>query len=169
MEGKRTMRNIFKFQSWFRNCGFRHRLGVRSDSGQALVEMAVILPVGLALLLGVAEVGRYANACIVVNHAARAGVQYAVQNRATASSNNQIIQAAKADAPNMVNLTVTPIHYCTCADGGSSTCASTDCSGSRIIEYVKVDAETQMPSLFAYPGLPKSFTVKGEKIMRVSQ
>ena len=163
------MRNMFKFKFWFRNRAFGRRLDVQSDSGQALVEMAIILPVGLALLLGIAEIGRYANACIIVNHAARAGVQYAAQNRVTASSNDQIIQAAEEDAPSITNLTVTPSHYCTCADGGTSSCGSTDCSGSRIIEYVKVDTSTQIQSLFAYPGFPKSFSVKGEKIMRVSQ
>lgn len=163
------MRNSVKFKSWFRESSIGRRIAFRPDSGQALVEMAIVLPVGLALLLGIAEIGRYANACLVVNHAARAGVQYAAQNRVTASSDTEIIQAAEADDPNMTDLTVTPSHYCTCADGGSSTCASTDCSGSRIIEYVKVDTETQMPSLFGFPGFPKVFTVKGEKIMRVSQ
>lgn len=163
------MRNSLKFKSWFRKRAIGRRIGFGSESGQALLEMAIVLPVGLALLLGIAEIGRYANACIVVNHAARAGVQYAAQNRVTASSDADIIQAARADAPNMANLTITPGHFCTCADGGSSTCASTDCSGSRIVEYVKVDTETQMPSLFGFPGFPKYFTVKGEKTMRVSQ
>lgn len=161
------MRN--KFKSWFRTCTFGRRLGIKSDSGQALVELAIILPVALALLIGIAEIGRYANECIVVSHAARAGVQYGAQNRVAASSDAQIIQAVQADAPGVTNLTITPSHFCTCADGSSSTCQPTDCSGSRIIEYVKVDTQTEMQSMFAYPGFPKSFTVKGEKIMRVSQ
>lgn len=163
------MKNHMKFKSWFRTRTFGRRMGVKSDSGQALVELAVILPVAVALLVGIAEIGRYANACIVVGHAARAGVQYAIQNRVTASDTTGIIQAAKADAPEFTNLTVTPSHFCTCADGSSSTCEPTDCSGSRIIEYVKVDTEINMQSMFDYPGFPSSFDVKGEKIMRVSQ
>jgi|GEM_PF-2934966 Flp pilus assembly protein TadG len=154
--------------SWFRSC----RLGrprVASDSGQALVEMAVLLPVALGLLIGVAEIGRYANACLVVSHAANAGVQFGAQNRVTASENSLIIQAAKADAPGFPDMTVTASHYCTCADGSSSTCQPTDCSGSRIIEYVKVNTQVQLNSMFGYPGFPKTFTASGEKIMRVSQ
>jgi len=163
------MKNKFSIESWFRKRVLGYRLGVKSESGQAQVELAVLLPVAIALLVGLIEIGRYANTCIVVSHAARAGVQYAAQNRVTASSDALVIQAAQADAPNVTNLTVTPSHYCSCANGTSSTCQPTDCSGSRIIEYVKVDTQTKLNSMFSYPGFPNSFTVKGEKIMRVSQ
>jgi TadE-like protein len=163
------MKNHLKFQSWFRSRTFGRRMGVQSDSGQALVELAVILPVAVALLVGIAEIGRYANACIVVGHAARAGAQYAIQNRVTASDNAGITNAAQADAPGFTDLTVTPSHFCTCADGSSSTCEPTDCSGSRIIEYVKVNTQINMQCMFNYPGFPSSFDVKGQKIMRVSQ
>lgn len=158
-----------KLKSRFRNFTFGCRLGIKSESGQAIIEMAVILPVAIGLLVGIAEVGRYANESILVSHAARAGVQYAAQNRVAASSNTQIIQAAKNDAPSLTTMTVTPSHFCTCANGASSTCTGSDCSGSRIIEYVKVDTQVEMPNFISYPGFPKSFTVKGEKVMRVSQ
>ncbi len=158
-----------RFRSWIQEELIIRRLGIKSDSGQALVELSILLPVATLLLLGIAEIGRLANASIVVSHAANAGVQYAAQNRVTASSNTQIIQAAIADASAFPNLQVTPSHYCTCADGTSSTCEPSDCLGSRIIEYVKVDTQVQLPSMFGYYEFPKSFTVKGEKIMRVSQ
>jgi len=163
------MRNQAKFKSWLRIRTFRYRSGARADAGQALVEMAVILPVAIMLLLGVVEVGRYANASIVVNHAARAGVQYAAQNRVTASETSNIIQAAKNDASGVTSLTVTPSIYCTCADGSSSTCQSTDCQGSRIIEYTKVNTQTELQSPFHYPGFSQSYAVKGQAVMRVSQ
>jgi len=163
------MTNRFKMKSRFRNTTFGSRLGIKSESGQAMIELAIILPVAVSLLIGIAEIGRYANESIMVSHAARAGVQYAAQNRVTASSDAQIIQAAKNDAPSLTSMTVTPSHFCTCADGTSSTCHGSDCSGSRIIEYVKVNTQVEMPSMFSYPGFPKSFTVKGEKTMRVSQ
>jgi Flp pilus assembly protein TadG len=163
------MKYMIKLKSRFRNFSFGRRLGIKSESGQALIEMAVILPVAIGFLVGIAEIGRYANESIMVSHAARAGVQYAAQNRVAASSTDLIIQAAKADASTLTTMTVTPSHFCTCADGTSSSCTGTDCSGSRIIEYVKVDTQVEMPNFISYPGFPKSFTVKGEKIMRVSQ
>lgn len=161
------MRNESKSKSWVRFFTFRWLLD--SDSGQAVVEFAMIVPVALTLLVGIAEIGRYAYASIVASSAARAGVQYAAQNRVTASDNTQIIQAAKADATELPDLTVTPSHYCTCADGSSSTCEPTDCQGSHIIEYVKVDTEAQLPSMFGSQLFPKIFTAEGQDIMRVSQ
>lgn len=158
-----------KKKSWFQNFTFGRRLGIKSESGQAIIELAIVLPVAVSLLIGITEIGRYANESIMVSHAARAGVQYAAQNRVTASSDAQIIQAAKNDAPSLTNMTVIPSRFCTCADGTSSSCLGSDCSGSRIIEYVKVKTQVEMPSMFSYPGFPKSFTVKGEKTMRVSQ
>ncbi len=163
------MRNKSKFKSWVHIFTFRRSSVVENDSGQALLEFALLLPVALTVLLGVAEIGRYATASIMVDDAARAGVQYAAQNKVTASDTAQIIQAAQADASEISNLTVTPSDYCTCADGSSSTCQPTDCQGSRIIEYVKVDTETQLPSLFGYFAFPQTFTVKGKAVMRVSQ
>jgi len=163
------MKHELKFKSRFRIRTFGRRLGIQSDSGQALVELALILPVALTLLIGIMEIGRYANASIVVSSAARAGVQYAAQNRVTASDTPNIVQAAENDASDFGTLSVTPTHYCTCANGSSSTCQSTDCQGSRIIEYSKVDTQTDLQSLFHYPGLPQSFVIKGDAQMRVSQ
>ncbi len=142
---------------------------LKSDSAQAIVELAFVLPVASFLLVGTIEIGRLANTSIIVDQAARAGVAYGAQNRVTASDTSGMTQAAQDDASNISDLTVTASHYCTCADGTSSTCAPSDCSGSRILEYVKVDTQTQMHTLFPYPSLPRTFTVKGEATMRVSQ
>ena len=77
--------------------------------------------------------------------------------------------AAKQDAPNINNLAVTASHYCACSDGSASTCQPTDCASSRILEYVKVQTQTQLHTLFPYPELPRSYTVKGQEVMRVAQ
>lgn len=158
-----------KLNSWFSTRAFRRSSVARADSGQALVELALILPVALTLLFGVVQIGRYAYASIAMSSAARAGVQYAAQNKVTASNDTQIIQAAQADAPEFPDMTVTASHYCTCADGSGSTCEPTDCQGSRIVEYVKVQTQNQIPSLFGFTVFPKTFTATGEDIMRVSQ
>ena len=44
-----------------------------SQSGQSLIEIAVLAPIVLSLLLGVIELGRYAYISILVANAARAG------------------------------------------------------------------------------------------------
>ena len=49
------------------------RMNLHRQSGQALVEMAFVVPLLLLLALGVIEVGRYAYISILVGNAARAG------------------------------------------------------------------------------------------------
>jgi len=163
------MKNATTFQSRIRKAARRLLEGIRSDSAQALVELAFVLPVASFLLVGTIEVGRLANTSIILDHAARAGVQYGAQNRVTASDDAGMTQAAQQDASGISDLSVTTGHYCACSDGSSSTCQPSDCSGSRILEYVKVNTQTQMQTLLPYPGLPRTYTVNGQDSMRVSQ
>jgi Flp pilus assembly protein TadG len=153
------MRNITMFQSKFGATVRKVLEGIKSDSAQAIVELAFVLPVASFLLVGTIEVGRLANTSIVLDHAARAGVQYGAQNRVTASDNTGMTQATEQDASGISNLTVTPGHFCVCSDGSSSTCQPTDCASSRILEYVKVNTQARMHTLLPYPGLPRSYTI----------
>lgn len=50
----------------------------RDQRGQALVEMAILLPILLVLLVGVVELGRAWNVRQVLTHAAREGARIAV-------------------------------------------------------------------------------------------
>ena len=49
---------------------------MRQRKGQALVEMALILPLLLLLLFGIIEFGRVMSAGIIVTHGARDGARY---------------------------------------------------------------------------------------------
>jgi len=140
-----------------------------SEAGQSILEFAILTPVVLLLLVGAIEIGRLAYLSILVNNAAHAGVQYGAQSLATASDNTGMQNAALNDGQNIAGLTTTASHYCTCADGSSSSCQATDCSGSHRLVYVQVNTTGQFQSLFAYPGLPASYTVSGQAVMRVAQ
>lgn len=65
------------------------RHGLANDSGQAMVEFALVLPILLILVLGIFEFGRAWNAYQVLTDAAREGARVAVvadgTNTATAS------------------------------------------------------------------------------------
>jgi hypothetical protein len=76
--------------------------------------------------------------------------------------------AASRDAPDVSNLTATATQFCQCADGTSSTCATTDCSGRPIL-YVQVVTSASVDPLIYVPGLPKSYTLSGKAVMRVVQ
>src|SRR6202035_1951270 len=101
-----------------------HRISVRDDIGQALVELALMLPIFLVLIWGGVEVGRLAYADIEISNAARAGVAYAMQSNAFASNSTGIQNAAKQDAPEITNLVVSPITLtCYCETAGVATAA----------------------------------------------
>jgi Flp pilus assembly protein TadG len=139
------------------------------EGGQSLVEFAILTPVVLVLLVGAIEIGRLAYLSILVHNAARAGVQYGAQSLATAADNTGMQNAALNDGQNISGLNAAASHFCTCADGSSSSCQANDCSGSHRLVYVEVNTTGQFQSLFAYPGLPPSYTINGQAVMRVAQ
>lgn len=54
---------------------------IRNQKGQALVEMALVLPILLMLVFGIIEFGRIFNAYIIVSNASREGARYAAVGR----------------------------------------------------------------------------------------
>jgi Flp pilus assembly protein TadG len=148
--------------------------GPRGDSGQAFVELALVLPVFVLLLVGAVELGRLAYASIEVSNAARAGAAYGSQNHITASDTANIRLAATKDSPEVtsVSAVVTQACYCSNAPGTGITCStagSTCTSPDRILEDVQVTTTAPVQTLFGFPGVPSTVTLRGQAIMRVQQ
>lgn len=133
------------------------------SSGQALLETALTASLFTLLLVGVAEFGRLAFAAIEVSNAAGAGARYASQ-AGEAADQTGIQNAAANDAGNLTGLTTTSSHSCICSDGSSSTCSTGDCSSSHIEDTVTVNTQVSFDPLFHLPGLPKTFTLKGQAV-----
>lgn len=158
---------------------FTHRLIRLSlaggQKGQSLVELALVLPLFSLILIGTAEVANFAWTSIIVSNAARAGAQYGIQNRDTASNTVGIGDAVAAEAPNLSGLTWTSSTSCACANGASVTAiacgtALTTCpSPSVILEYLQVNTTATITPLIHYPGLPSPFTTRGQAVMQVLQ
>lgn len=141
----------------------------RSDSGQSLVELAIMLPFMMLLALGGIELGRYAYIGILVGNAARAGVAYGAQSHITAATGSlpNITQAARNDfknnGQNSALLNVTSGWVCGCDNGG--TISAVDCVtgvcpiGQHKDVSLSVTASGTFTSLFSYPGIPSSITV----------
>lgn len=145
---------------------------IRSDLGQAFVELALVMPIFVVLLVGAAEFGRLAYVGIEVSNAARAGVAYGAQNHITASDTLGMTTAAKNDGSNVTILSATASHFCQCSGTGSSTCSSGDCTSgtnNRILEFVQVNTTAAVDPLIHVPGLPTTYTLSGQAIMRVEQ
>lgn len=90
----------------------------RDERGAAAVEFAIILPVLLALIVGIVEFGRAYNAQLSLTHAAREGVRVmAISNNLTAART-----AAKNAAVSLTPaLTDSAVAVGTCAPGRQVT------------------------------------------------
>ena len=156
------------------------RRDLREDKGQAFVELALVMPIFILLLVGIAEVGRLAYASIEVSNAARAGVAYAAQSHTTAQDATNIQLAATQDAPNITSLSATTNYSCSCESSTGVMTAAGSCTGistapgscpspSRIVLYVQVNTTAPVDTLFHFPGIPSTVTLRGFATMRTEQ
>lgn len=147
----------------------RQKLFCRNgERGQSLVETALVFPVLITMLVGAVAMARVVNASIGVANAAKAGAQYACKNGFTAQDSTGIATAASGEVPNLT-VNTTSSFACSCSDGSTSTCLNSDCPNSHIEETVTVNTSATVAATIQLPGLPKSFTVKGQSIQRVEQ
>ncbi len=149
-----------------------------------MAEFAVILPLLVMFVVGIADFGRYAYASIEVANAALAGARYGAQNSITACDKAGMVAAATADAANIAGMTVTASGnstncsanaLCACSNNlqtlaACNSSAITGCtSPNRVIQYVKVVTSATIRPIFKYPGFPASLTLKGQATMRTDQ
>lgn len=169
---------------------------LRKDSGSALVELALTVPMLMLMMIGAAELGRMAYYAIEVQNAARAAVAYGSQGLNTAADSSGMTTAADNEAKNMGNLTVTATQSCVCQTIVASTGAVSDgsqqsaatCSGTtatiattcttttagdytNIVNYVNVTTTATVNTMFNFRwlglGIPSSYTLSGYAQMRV--
>lgn len=159
----------------WRSKSFRKAVGKAAPrggaSGQAMLELCLILPVLLLLLVGTIELGRAAYFKIEVTDAARAGALYAAQSMADAVDTTGITQAAQNNAQDVVggvSVSTGPI-ACVCPGAGSVAggCPGGGCTNPQV--YVTVNTTYSLSPLLRYPGLPTSFSLNGSSTMPVRQ
>lgn len=161
-----------------------------AQSGQTLLEVALLTPLLLLLLLGVIEMGRYAYIGILVGNAAHAGAMYGSENVANSADTAGIQTAADNDFQNngqsISNLTVNSTTSCGCDSAGTISGLTNACSttanpaipttiaacttgGGHWVIMCNVEAKGTFTSLFSYPGIPASINLDRTAIMRVAQ
>ena len=158
--------------------------------GQSLLEFAFALPVLLALVVGIVEVGRFAYISIIVGNAARAGAAYGAQHPTNSADSAGSTNAAKKDynanasgsgsnGQASSSLTVSPSTACGCDSGGTLTpepscdinvysAAGTCSAGAHWVITLTVTASGTYTPLFHYPGISNSFAVSNTAKMRVT-
>jgi Flp pilus assembly protein TadG len=147
------------------------------NRGQALLELALLLPLLCLLAFGVIEFGRYAYIAILVGNAARAGAAYGAQGLAQSVNTSGITTAADNDFQSnglsVSNLTVTSSVSCGCDSNGTVTSeactggSAGTCSSGHWVVVASVTASGTFNSLFSYFKIPSSIHVSRTASMRV--
>jgi Flp pilus assembly protein TadG len=152
-----------------------------SQSGQSLVEVALLTPLLLLLLIGVIEMGRFAYIGILVGNAAKAGAAYASQSLEDASPSlvANVQAAVNNDFQNNLSsapaLTVQITNSCGCDSGGAITSAACNgtltagtCTAGHWVVMATVTCTGTFNALFKFPGIPKTLTISRTANMRVA-
>jgi Flp pilus assembly protein TadG len=155
---------------------------LRSQSGQTLMEVALLTPLLLLLVIGGIELGRYAYLSILVGNAARAGAAFGAQTLAQSVSAAGIAAAADNDfqnnGQNVATLAVNSAVTCGCDNDGAvtaavcSTAANSNagtCATGHWVVMVSVTASGTFNSLFNFPRIPKNIAISRTSTMRVAQ
>jgi Flp pilus assembly protein TadG len=148
------------------------RRGAANDCGGALIESALVLPILLLLLTGATEFAMAAYGAIEVTNAANAGADYGAASAITAQDTAGIRLAAHNDATNIPIAPATVTRTYTCSNGSATngTPPVLSCVGGSAVETILTVATqaTYSPPIH-WPGLPSTFTLRGQAVRKVSQ
>lgn len=148
-----------------------HRRASREEGG-ALIEAAVTLPLLFLLLTGAVEFAMATYASIEVSNAANAGTEYGTRSAIAAADTAGIRLAATSDAANVVltTPTVTRTYICSDGTGVSGVPPALTCTtGAAVETIVTVATQTNYTPPIHWPGLPSTFTLKGQASRKVMQ
>ncbi len=145
-----------------------------NEAGQALVEVALTLPLLLILLLGSVELGRMEYAGIELTNAARAGVQYGAQGPFYSGDTPGITTAAQNEANDIYSLNTTGFTVSSslansCSDGSTLSGTPPACTGTYgvVEQNLTVTAQTTFDPLIYLPGMAHTITVQGRATQKV--
>lgn len=152
------------------------------ESGSAIVEMALILPVLLLLLLGGVELGDMSYRATEMSNAARSAAQYAAMNGGaftdcngtfaggTCTATSGVVIAAKADAPwasrKCSNFAVSATSSCTCSNATACAGATNySCTTGQPLVTVTVTTTASCGGIVSamnlFSGNSNSFSLQG--------
>lgn len=148
----------------------------RAESGQSLLEVALLSPLLILLLLGTIDMGRYGYQSIQLGNAARAGVAWGARDPLSASDPNKGIEVAACNdytgsSPCGLTSTTTHTFVCECDNAGTmstidcktGTCATTD----QEVTSLSVTVTDSFNPLFTWRGIP-TISLTKTAIMRIA-
>jgi Flp pilus assembly protein TadG len=140
---------------------------LRSESGVALIEFSLFLPILAFLFVGIVDYALELQEGLQVQEAAAAGAAYGV----TPGNQKDLAgmqTAAQNAALGVSGFSATAVDVYTCTPGGTTVTSGSTCSGyGTPITYVQVTTSATIPVFLAYPGMPSSLTLHGAATYRV--
>lgn len=159
------------------------------EEGQALVELAITMPLLCLILLGATELARAAYAAIIVTNAARTAVQYGASSHSNAQDwslsgstySGGIVNAVTSESSRLTGsnaVSVTSISTaCSCSNSSATPSSCTDnqtCANnnSAMLEKITVRTKATYTPLFRYFGYggtqgPLTYTLYGRATQMV--
>ena len=81
---------------------------LKNQSGQALVEFTIVLPILMLLIMGIFQFGMMLNAYITIGNAAREGARAGIIGSSDAEIQNLIISTSPSLEPENLTVSITP-------------------------------------------------------------
>ena len=134
---------------------------VRSQRGSAILETGLVLPVLMLMVCGAVDLARVFHAGILVEGAARSGVQRGSLSLGDGAI-DKMNQAAESDTSGqgITGITVSSRTFCGCTDSTAEvSCTTATCSGAIPGGYVETTASYTFRPLIAYPGVPSQIVL----------
>lgn len=123
----------------------------RTEKGQALVEMALVLPILIIIVFGIVEFGRIMNTYLIVTNAAREGARHGVVGGSDLNIKNAVTNNAYTLDPAKITVSINP--------------EGTRSRGTPLSVQVSYSLDIIAPVIGAITGNP--YTVTATSTMRV--
>jgi Flp pilus assembly protein TadG len=140
---------------------------LREHAGaNAAIEMALLAPILIFMIVGIADYAAATHRRMQVQHAAQAGADFAMRNAFNATAiGNAVTNAASAG----ITAIPAPVETCGCASGSTVTpalCSTTCAGGYTAGTYINVSAQGSYTTILPYPGIPSSITFNANAMSR---
>ncbi len=130
------------------------------------MEFALLSPVLMLLIMGVADTGFGLVRKLQVQSAAQAGAQHAAIHGFSLSGIGTVVGASSS----LIAADPQPLQFCGCAsvtDVGEVSCSSTCPGGQTAGSYVRVFASSNYRPFFPYPFVGESVALSSQATLRL--
>ena len=139
----------------------------KSDSGTAVVELALLTFLLGAVLFGAIDFARVFYHAVKVADGARAGAQWAMRSHTHTVDFEGMQQAAHQNSTDIDGVAAEASRECRCADGYVVNCQTAACGEGVPQVYVRVRSEKTFSTLVDFPGVPHTMDLGQSTVIRV--